>query len=250
MSRKRNRTIAISLAVVAALSLSGTACNSGKSTHATKSTSHGLTVTIRSPADGTKIRGNVVLVEADVKALTSATTATNGGTGAPRLHLFVDKPPPAAGQAIGSPKWIVHFRGSKVRVPGLTVGKHKLSIVAGDSQSRRLGDVEVSVTVEVLGPALTVSAPRQTPAAEKAAIRVDLQGLTLSTQETQLAVFVDRQPTGPTQALPSGVLRTTDTAIPLTLPVGSHTIWVAAVNAKGFVSRPLVADRIGIVVKP
>lgn len=55
---------------------------------------------------------------------------TSGRTG--HFHLFVDRPPTAAGQAIPREAGIIHTTETTVQVPGLPRGDHTIWVVAGD----------------------------------------------------------------------------------------------------------------------
>ncbi|MGH9190331.1 MAG: DUF4399 domain-containing protein, partial [Acidimicrobiales bacterium] len=48
------------------------------------------------------------------------------------LHVFVDRPPTPAGQAIPVEPGIIHSAATTIEVPGLAPGEHTLWVVAGD----------------------------------------------------------------------------------------------------------------------
>lgn len=54
-----------------------------------------------------------------------------GTTG--HLHLFIDRDPTAAGQAIPKEDGIIHTAETTVTVPGLTAGEHTIWVVLGDA---------------------------------------------------------------------------------------------------------------------
>lgn len=83
-------------------------------------------------APATSPSGQPVVVDVKVEGLTlvKADGDTSGSTG--HLHVFVDREPTPAGQAIPVEAGIIHSAASRIEVPGLSPGEHTLSVVAGD----------------------------------------------------------------------------------------------------------------------
>lgn len=83
-------------------------------------------------APATSPSGQPVVVDVKVEGLTvvKADGDTSGATG--HLHVFVDREPTPAGQAIPVEAGIIHSAATRIEVPGLSPGEHTLWVVAGD----------------------------------------------------------------------------------------------------------------------
>lgn len=189
----------------------------------------------RPPAE---VQGNVVTLDVAVQGLSIVTADgdTSGRTG--HLHVFVDRPPPPAGSAIPKEPGVVHTTDTRIAVAGLSVGRHRFSVVLGDGAHRRMGDAIAEAEVLVKGPSLEVWSPPIVGNGEAAVVNVKVDGLRLvpadgdrSGQSGHLHLFVDRPPTAAGAPIPreGGIIHTTDTAATLpTLAPGEHTVWVVA----------------------
>lgn len=83
-------------------------------------------------APATAAAGQAVKVEVKVEGLplVKADGDTSGRTG--HLHVFIDRAPTPAGQAIPVEAGIIHSASPTIDVPGLAAGEHTLWVVAGD----------------------------------------------------------------------------------------------------------------------
>jgi hypothetical protein len=204
----------------------------------TTSTSGAATtsVSIASPADGDKIKGNVVVLTLaatgiDIKKADGDTSGKSG-----HYHVYVDGDPPVAGTVIPKTSTIIHAATPTVTVAGLTAGPHKFTVVLGDGAHHRLGTAQASVSVTVLGPAVQASAPATVPAGQPVTITATVSGVTLvpadgdtSGQTGHLHFFVDRDPTPAGQPIPkeAGIIHTAETSASIPgLAAGAHTVWV------------------------
>ena len=101
-----------------------------------------VTVIVAGPSlDATAPASVVANQQFDVTAVVTGVTLvkadgdTSGRTG--HLHVFVDQPPSAAGQAIPTGvTTVIHSATSPVHVPGLAAGEHTLWVVLGDGTHR------------------------------------------------------------------------------------------------------------------
>ena len=110
----------------------------GDGTHARTGTIQTeVTVQVEGPsldatAPATSPAGQPVVVEVKVEGLTivKADGDTSGRTG--HLHVFVNREPTPAGQAIPVEAGIIHTAETTISVPDLAPGVHTLWVVAGD----------------------------------------------------------------------------------------------------------------------
>jgi len=113
------------------------------------------TVTVEGPSidastPATSEAGQPVVLTVKVEGLTivKADGDTSGTTG--HLHVFVDRTPAPAGQAIPVEAGIIHTAETTIPVPDLAPGPHTLVVVAGDAThaplEQRIMD-KVTVTV-------------------------------------------------------------------------------------------------------
>ena len=75
---------------------------------------------------------------------------------------------------------ILHSAESLIRVPGLTMGRHKLTVVLGDGAHNRIGEPIADVEVEVQGPTLTMpNAPAEVAGGENVVFNAQVEGVQL-----------------------------------------------------------------------
>ncbi len=247
--------------VAAVLLASLAACSDGAQqpvTQQTTATAAQPTLTITSPATGTTVKGNVVdLTLATTNfSVVAADGDTSGKTG--HLHAFIDREPVAAGAAIPREAGIVHFATTTLRIPGLSVGAHKISVVLGDGTHTRIGSAVAVVDVTVAGPSLDASAPATVAAGAAVPVTVKVEGFTVvkadgdvSGKTGHLHLFVDRDPVAAGTVVPKedGIIHSADavTSVP-GLAAGEHTIWVVAGDGAHKAFDPLIADKVVVTV--
>lgn len=220
----------------------------------------GPAVEIASPADGTAVKGNVVNLDFDVEGLqiVMADGDKSGRTG--HLHVFIDRNPVGSGQVIPVEAGIVHTTDDPLKLSGLKVGRHTITVVLGDGAHTRIGDAADKVTVNVEGPAVDATAPAT--AAPNQPVNVDavVEGVQLakadgdvSGRTGHLHVFIDRDPTPAGQPIPVGDPAIIHSATsPISLPAlapGAHTIWVVVGNGAHVPLDPPVMDKLTITVQ-
>lgn len=142
---------------------------------------------------------------------------------------------------------------------GLSVGRHRFSVVLGDGAHRRLGNSIAEAEVDVQGPAVTMSAPATVANGEPALLQVKVDGLTVvaadgdrSGLSGHLHLFVDRPPTPAGQPIPreDGIIHTTDTTVPLSgLSPGEHTVWAVVGDGVHTALAPPVMAKTTFVVQ-
>ena len=254
----------IGLLALAGLILVTAACSTkdedkvATSATSTATTVAGPSVKIVSPTSGGSVKGNVVALDLDVSGIqiAKANGDTSGATG--HFHVFVDKAPVAAGQAIEKAPGIIHSTEDPLRVTGLRAGKHTLTVVLGDGSHRRIGTTQDSVDVTVEGPTADATGPATIKPGESLSIDVAVEGVTLvkadgdtSGKTGHLHAFIDKEPTAGT-AIPVGDPTVIHSATsPIVVPgltPGEHTIWVVVGNGNHVAFSPLVADRITVTV--
>jgi uncharacterized protein (DUF736 family) len=245
-------------AAVAALALLGAACagDDATPTVATSRTTQpaGPSVSITSPKDGAHIAGNVVSLALQAKdiAIVKADGDTSGTTG--HFHVFVDKVPVAAGAAIDKAPGIIHSIDDPLLVPGLSVGKHTLTVVLGNGNHQRIGNSSDSVTVTVDGPSLDATAPAAIKSGQPLSIDVAVVGVTLvkadgdtSGKTGHLHAFVDVPPVAPGAAIPTDNAAIIHSVIQGLAP-GEHTIWVVLGDGTHTAFKDSVRDKVTVVV--
>jgi hypothetical protein len=256
------------IALVTVLVLTATACGDAdeegvaqnQPTTTAQRGEEGPDVKIVSPADGTAVKGNVVTLDFDVEGLTIVKADGDKSGRSGHLHVFVDKEPVASGQVIPVEAGIVHTTDDPVRVPGLKVGRHTLTVVLGDGTHTRIGEVSDKVTVNVEGPAVDASAPPTAPANQPLAIAATVEGVQLSPangdtsgRTGHLHVFVDKPPTPAGQPIPLGdpaILHSATAPVTVPpLPPGPHTFWVVVGNGAHVPLDPPVMDSLTVTVQ-
>lgn len=100
----------------------------GAGTDAVEFTTEGPTVTASATAAGGTV--TVRMTVEGVQLVKADQDPGTGGTG--HLHLFVDRDPTPAGQAIPKEAGIIHTTDLTVQIPGLAAGEHKIVVVVGD----------------------------------------------------------------------------------------------------------------------
>jgi hypothetical protein len=236
------------MAVVVATVLAGSAaaCGGGQGTKAkpagtTTATgapyASNVTLQIKSPAPGTQVKGNVVVLDLAVEGVTirPADGDTSGTTG--HFHVFIDRPPLAFGEIIPKEPGIIHTPDNPVTVAGLSLGNHKLSVVVGDGAHRSISRTPAETEVNILGPTVEATAPASVPAGQPVTIQLKATGVTIvgadgdTTGKTgHFHLFVDRPPVAPGVLIPTGdpaIIHTKETSVQLKdLTPGEHVVWV------------------------
>jgi hypothetical protein len=217
-------------------------------------------VTISQPGDGTEVKGNVVdlVVAAQGVGIKPADGDKSGATG--HFHVYVDKEPPTAGETIPQAAGIVHSPETNIAVTGLSVGRHKLTVVLGNGAHERIGIASDSVEVDVKGPSVKATAPGTSKAGQPVKVEMKAEGIEIvkadgNPQKGHFHVFVD--PASPPKAdgkpIPTGdpkIIHTADTSTSIAdLPAGSHTLWVVVGDGRHVPLDPLVADKVTVVVQ-
>lgn len=98
----------------------------------------------------TKVEGDTAVLTMKVGGVTivAANGDTSGKSG--HFHVFIDRAPLKEGEVIPKEAGIVHSADNPIRVPGLTPGKHEITVVLGDGNHQRIrGDLEAKTTVTI-----------------------------------------------------------------------------------------------------
>lgn len=221
-----------------------------------------ISVEINSPAEGAQVRGNVVEldVEAEGIEITDDEGDTSGTTG--HFHVFVDEDPVATGETLSAGPNEIHFTESPVKVPGLSVGKHRLTVVLSDGTEMRLGRASDVVEIEVTGPTIDATAPEDAPLATGFSLQTTVNGVQIvdpakdSGQpgggHLDLIVDPNEDPEADGQPVPADALHihTTGTTAQVTgLPEGEHTVWVVLTDKNHVPVSPMVADKVTVNIE-
>lgn len=252
------------VAVVLAMTLITAACGDDDDT-ATKDTSDagkpGLAIT--SPTANEEIAGNVIDLKLDASGIEirKADDDTSGESG--HFHVFIDRPPVAVGESVPKKGNIVHSADNPIRIPGLSIGTHKFTVVLGDGAHTRITDATDTVTVNVTGPTVDAIAPPTSAAGATVQVALKVEGATLvaaasdippSKTTGHLHAFVDIDPltVAPGAAIPKEegkiihFAETTFTTPALT--AGDHTIWFVLGDGGHVAYDPPVMEKITITV--
>lgn len=215
-----------------------------------------LSVSIESPSAGDRVTGNVVTLEVAAEGLeiTEPDGDISGETG--HFHVFVDRDSVATGETISDDPGVLHFAANSVRVPGLGIGPHKLTVVLGDGSETRIGRTSDSVEIEVAGPSIDASAPESAPLATGFQLATSVSGVEAGDAETgnhlDLVIDPDSEPEAAGQPIPADAnnVHTSATTHQVTgLPAGEHTIWVIVTDQNHVPLSPMVADRVLVTIR-
>lgn len=218
---------------------------------------------IASPAANEQIAGNVVdlLVSATGVEIKKADNDTSGKSG--HYHVFVDREPVAVGQSIPKEPGIVHSPDNPIRITGLSVGTHKLTVVLGDGAHTRIKNVSSSRTVNITGPSVDATAPATGTAGQPVTVTLKVEGVTLKaaasdvppTKQTgHIHAFIDMDPTSvaPGTAIPKEagkIEHFADTTFTIpSLAAGEHTIWFVLGDGGHIAYDPPVMDKVTITI--
>lgn len=219
-------------------------------------------VRITSPAEGAQIEGNVIELAAEARGVEIGEPDDESPGSTAQFYVFINRDPVASGETISDEPGIVRFTQSPVRIPGLGVGQHKLTVVLGDGSEMRMGRVSDTVEVEVRGPSIDATAPEAAPMATGFTITTQVQGVRIvapeedaglpGTGHLDLIVNPDRDPEPGGQPLPgdAGYIHTSGTTHEVTgLPAGEHTIWVVLTDKDHVPVSPMVADKVVVTIR-
>lgn len=98
----------------------------------------------------TKVEGDTAVLTMKVGGVTivAANGDTSGKSG--HYHVFIDREPLKEGETIPKEDGIVHSADNPIRVPGLSPGKHELTVALGDGNHQRIrGELEADATVTI-----------------------------------------------------------------------------------------------------
>jgi hypothetical protein len=216
-------------------------------------------LTIVEPRPGAAIDGNVVTIEPDVSGIEIAPADpadTSGTTG--HYHVFVDRDPVPVGEAIpvGEPD-ILHTASDPIVLAGLSVGEHRLIVTVGDNSHVRISEeLTAEVTVEVLGPSVTATAPAPVAAGQPVTLELATEGVEIapaaSGSGAHFHVFVDTDPPAAGEAIPTddpAIIHTAETSVSVPdLAPGPHVIWVVLGDAGHVPLDPPVMARVTVTV--
>ena len=249
------------IALLAALLLGG--CGRDNPTlEAPTATAQGMSVAITSPEDGAQIAGNVVLLTAEAEGIEIAESNGNLAEGTGHFTVFIDRDPVATGETISAGPGVVSFADDTVAIPGLSIGKHKLTLVLADGSESRIGRSSSVVEVDVTGPSIDAMAPQNAPMAVGFTVETVATGVQIvdpardagqgGTGHLDLVIDPDEDPIGGSQPLPTDAthIHTTGTSTQVGgLGAGEHTVWVVLTDKNHVPVNPPVADRVIVTIR-
>jgi hypothetical protein len=219
-------------------------------------------VEITSPENGTRTGGNVVRLEVDADGIEIADPDGDVSGASGHFHVFVDRAPVAVGETISDGPGVFHFTENSISIPGLAIGKHKMTLVLGDGSESRLGRASDAVEVEVTGPSIDASAPETAPMAVGFAVDTLVTGVQLvdpakatgqaGTGHIDLVIDPQADPIGVTEPFPvdGSHIHTTGASAQVTgLPAGEHAIWAVLTDQNHVPVNPPVADRVVVAIR-
>jgi hypothetical protein len=230
-----------------------------------------ISLEVTGPAQGTTVEGNVVDLALEVSGITIVAAADDPGTGGTgHFHVFIDREPVEAGEAIptGQPD-IIHSAANPIKLTGLSVGEHRLLVILGDKTHVRIGDTEAETTLDVQGPSVHAFAPATARADLPVPVGITVEGVAIVAAAEDMSnkdgtaghlhVFVNKDPTPAGTAIPTGdpaIIHTASAAAPpnaLEIPIdlfkaGENIIWVVLGYADHTPFDPPVMDRVVVTV--
>lgn len=249
------------LPILALLSLLG-ACGRDNPTLEAPSNQAEASVDITSPENGSQVGGNVVIltVESQGIDIAEAEGDVSGETG--HYHAFIDRDPVASGETITEGPGVLHFVDDTVSIPGLSVGRHKITVVLADGSEARIGRESAVVEVEVTGPSIDARAPATAPMAVGFTVETVATGVEIvdpaqddgtgGAGHLDLVIDPEVDPVGGTAPLPVDAthIHATGTSTQIGgLPAGKHTIWVVLTDRNHVPVNPPVADRVVVTIR-
>jgi hypothetical protein len=93
------------------------------------------------------------------------------------FHAFIVQTAVAPGEMIGDGPGIVDFEGKMVLLPGLGLGRHRLTIALGDGKGSRVGMASDQIELDNLGPTGKATAPAEASVATGFKIDAVLEGV-------------------------------------------------------------------------
>jgi hypothetical protein len=244
--------------VASALLLLSGACAQTEEAEEPEHAGHSFTLT-KPPST---IEGNVVSMKARVTGIeiVKADGDTSEKTG--HFHVFIDRDPVDVGEVIPKEAGIVHTTDNPIKVYGLSVGEHTLTVVIGDGTHKRFGeDLEQTATVDVKGPSVDGTAPATLDEGADLTVELKSEGVEIvkadgkrNDKTGHFHILVDPQ-TAPEggDAIPAAVenkiIHTADDSATVSgLAKGEHTIWVVLGDGQHYAFDPPVMDKLTVTV--
>lgn len=221
-----------------------------------------LSVEITSPEAGTQVSGNVLVLEVEAEGIIVAEPDGDASGETGHFHAFIDRDPVAPGETISDGPGVMHFAQNKASIPGLSVGKHKITVVLGDGTEARMGRASDVVEVEITGPSIDASGPETAPMATGFTVQTTATGVQIvdpakdpgtgGTGHVDLIIDPEEDPTANGQPVPADAnhIHTTGTSAQVTgLSEGDHTVWVVLTDKNHVPVSPMVADMLVVSIR-
>ncbi len=221
-----------------------------------------LSVKITSPEQGEQIGGNVLVLKVEAEGIIVAEPDGDASGEIGHFHAFIDREPVAPGETISDDPAVVHFAANTFSIPGLAIGKHKITVVLGDGTEARMGRVSDEVEIEITGPAIDATAPATAPMATGFTVQTTATGVELvdpardpgqgATGHLDFIIDPEQEPTADGRPVPEDAshLHTTGGSAQVTgLEEGDHVIWVVLTDKDHVPVSPMVADKLVVSIR-
>ena len=215
-------------------------------------------IRIKSPAAGAQLAGNTVVIDLGIGHLKVARADGSRKSGVGHPVVYVDHAPVGSDEQIERRGYVINMPSTRRRLYGLTLGKHKLTVVLADGANHRVGSARASVTFTVKGPTVVARVLGPVREGAQAHLKVNVEGVELSPPGPagpkptgHLHIFIDaKPPTAGSVNLPgNGVIDAASGEFLLpVLPKGPHRAWVVLADNNHVNVKPLVIDEVAFVV--
>jgi hypothetical protein len=208
------------------------------------------------------VEGNVISLPVSTQNfdIVAADGDTSGESG--HYHVFIDREPVDVGEAIPKEAGVVHSAESPVKLYGMSVGEHKLTVVLGDGTHKRVGeDIQPSVTVDVRGPSVHGSAPATLDEGKGLEVSLESEDVEIvkpdgdeSGKTGHYHVLVDpKNPPKAGETIPAPeegkVYHSPEDKVTVEgLEKGEHTLWIVLGDGLHNAFKPAVMDKLVVTV--
>jgi hypothetical protein len=247
--------------LVVVLAVAAAACAESDPGDETEGNGDELSLSIGEVPDS--VEGNVVTLPIEIEGIEIVKADADDSGDSGHFHVFIDKEPVDVGETIAvEPGVIVHSADNPIKLWGMGVGSHELTVVLGDGTHTRIGDgIEDSVTVEVEGPSVDGTAPATIDEGDDLTVELASEGVDIKAADDDTSgdsghfhVLVD--PASPPEAgetIPAAeegkVFHSIESEVTVEgLEAGEHIIWVVLGDGAHTAFDPAVMDKLTVTV--
>ncbi len=157
----------------------------------------------------------------------------------------------------------MHSTENPIRIYGLSVGEHTVTVVLGDGMHTRIvEDAEETFTVDVKGPSVQATAPATVSAGEDVTVEITSEGVEIVAADGDTSgdtghfhLLIDPEETPKAgEVIPEAeegkIIHTTEGSVTLSgLESGEHTIWVVLGDGVHAAFDPPVMAKLTVTVQ-